>query len=267
LTGENQPRYRVPWRIRWLGVQRIVRGQPASCAADMARMLAVAPAPPRFDGLEHIPLSGPLLVTQNHFSRPGLGAWWATSLAFTAIARARGHEPVWMVTSEWYYQDFVRSAVITPLTRWLFGRAARVWGFLPMPPDERDLARRAAAVRQTLERARALFAHGGALGIAPEGRGETVLLQPPAGAGRVLLRLAAGITVLPVGICEEEGRLVGRFGPAYTLARRPGEEKRDEDARIASEVMAAIAALLPPAMRGPYGAAVHDGALAGVFGG
>ena len=40
-----------------------------------------------------------------------------------------------MVTSEWYYLDRLRSMAITPLTRWAFGHAARVWGFVPMPPD------------------------------------------------------------------------------------------------------------------------------------
>jgi 1-acyl-sn-glycerol-3-phosphate acyltransferase len=147
----------------------------------------------------------------------------------------------------------LRSATITPMTRWLFGRAARVWGFLLMPPDARDLARRAAAVRMTLEEVRRLFAAGGALGIAPEGQGEDVLVEPPTGAGRFLLRLAADVPVVPVGICEEEGRLVARFGPAYRLEAWPEEDKRSEDDRIRREVMSAIAMLLPQIARGPYG--------------
>ncbi len=218
----------------------------------MRAILAAAPSPPRIEGSEHIPLTGPLLITQNHYCRPGLGAWWGTALAFTAVASRRGVDPVWLVTSEWYYRDRLRSATITPLTRWLFGRAARVWGFLPMPPDGRELARRAAAVRRTLREVETLFAGGGALGIAPEGEGEDVLIEPPVGAGRFLLRLAANAPVVPVGLYEQEGALVARFGAAYRLAARPGEEKRGEDERIKTEVMTAIAALLPPAMRGPY---------------
>jgi len=157
-----------------------------------------------------------------------------------------------MVTSEWIYDDLLRSLTVTPFTHWAFGRAARVWGFLPMPPDERELARRAAAVRQSLQAARALFAAGGALGIAVEGRGEDVLIEPPAGAGRFLLRLAEGVPILPVGLCEENGALVARFGSPYHLAARSGEAKAAEDDRIKTEVMSAIAALLPPAARGPY---------------
>jgi 1-acyl-sn-glycerol-3-phosphate acyltransferase len=219
----------------------------------MARMLAAAPAPPRVEGVAHIPATGALLITQNHYCRRGLGPWWGTSLVFTTLAQRRGADPHWMVTSEWYYPDLWRTLTVTPFTRWAFGRAARVWGFLPMPPDARQLARRAGAVRQALTEARALFAVGGALGIAVEGQGEDVLIEPPAGAGRFLLRLAAGIPALPVGICEAEGALTAHFGPIYYLHPRPGEDKAAEEARIKGEVMGAIAALLPAAMRGPYG--------------
>jgi 1-acyl-sn-glycerol-3-phosphate acyltransferase len=121
-----------------------------------------------------------------------------------------------------------------------------------MPPDPRELARRAAAVRNTLTAVRSLFTQGGALGIAPEGQGEDVLVEPPRGAGRFLLRLAAAVPVTPVGICEETGRLTARFGPAYRLETRPGEDKDVEDDRIGWEVMSAIAALLPRSARGPY---------------
>jgi 1-acyl-sn-glycerol-3-phosphate acyltransferase len=244
--------YVIPRRVLLLGARRILAGRRALCSADMARILAAAPIPPRVEGIENVPQSGPLLITQNHYCRRGLGPWWGTSLIFTAIARRRGADPRWMVTSEWIYDDRLRSLTVTPLTHWAFGRAARVWGFLPMPPDERELARRACAVRQSLQAAKALFAGGGALGIAVEGRGEDVLIEPPAGAGRFLLRLAEGVPVLPVGLYEENGVLVARFGLPYYLATRPGAEKAAEDDRIKTEVMSAIAALLPPAARGPY---------------
>ena len=121
-----------------------------------------------------------------------------------------------------------------------------------MPPDARELSRRAAAVRRTLRDVESLFAGGGALGIAPEGQGEDVLIEPPAGPGRFLLRLATGVPVLPVGISEQDGALVARFGETYRLAARPGEDRRAEDERIKTEVMSAIAALVPAAARGPY---------------
>ena len=253
MNEPYRPHYRVPWSLRLLGLRRILVGRPVSCAADMARLLAAAPRPPRVEGVEQIPPAGALLVTHNHYCRPGLGAWWSTSLVSTTVARRRGADPVWLATSEWYYLDPLRSATITPLTRWAFGRAARVWGLLPMPPDERELARRAAAVRRVLHESRLIFAAGGALGIAPEGRGEDVLVEPPTGAGRFLLRLTAAVAdIVPVGIYEEGGTLVARFGPAYRLAAHPGEDKRAEDERIKTEVMTAIAALLPAGARGPY---------------
>jgi hypothetical protein len=223
------------------------------CSADMALVLAAAPVPPRVEDVDCLPCAGPALITCNHYCRPGhIGAWWGTSLVFTAAASQRGQDPAWMITSEWYYLDRLRSATITPVSRWAFTRAARAWGLLPMPPDARDLAGRAAAVRHALTAARQLFAEGGALGIAPEGEGETVLLEPPRGAGRFLARLARDAIVVPVGICEEGGRLTARFGPPYRLNERPGEDKRVADDRIKTEVMTAIAALLPNAMRGRY---------------
>lgn len=259
MTPVAGPRYVVPWRLRLLGAWRVVRGRPASCSADMLRILAAAPVPPRAEGVENIPRSGPLLVTHNHYCRRGLGPWWSASLVFTTVARCRGCEPRWMVTSEWYYLDLLRSLTITPMTHWAFGRAARVWGFLPMPPDERQLARRASAVRLALRQAEVLFAEGGVLGLAPEGRGEDVLIEPPRGAGRFLLRLARDVPVLPVGLYESGGTLVARFGQPYRLASRPGEDRRSEDDRIRTQVISAIAALVPPGMRGPYGVARSDG--------
>ncbi len=249
---DPRPRYAIPWSVRLLAARRVLRGRPASASADMARVLAAAPVPPRVEGSENIPLTGPVLITQNHYCRRGLGPWWGTSLVFTTLAQRRGADPAWMVTSEWYYLDLLRTLTVTPFTRWAFGHAARVWGFLPMPPDERELARRAWAVRQALTAARALFAAGGALGIAVEGRGEDALIEPPAGAGRFLLRLAAGIPILPVGIYEADGALTARFGPVYHLHPRPGEDKAAEEARIKGEVMQTIAAVVPEGMRGPY---------------
>ncbi len=261
--SEPSPRYVVSWSVRLRGVYRVLAGRPASGSLDMASLLAAAPVLPRIAGDEHIPHTGPLLITQNHYCRRGLGPWWGTSLIFTTVAQRRGADPRWMVTSEWYYLDWLRTITVTPFTHWAFGRAAKVWGFMPMPPDERQLARRASAVRVALGGARQLFAAGGALGIAVEGRGEDVLIEPPRGAGRFLLRLTEGVPVLPVGLSEQDGALLARFGEPYRLAARPGEDKRVEDERIKTEVMSAIAALLPPAARGPYCRESRDRRLPG----
>ena len=210
LSDLPRPRYVVPWSVRFLGARRLLQEKPASCSEDMARLLAAAPLP-RVDGVEYIPPQGPVLVTTNHYCRPNLGPWWGASLVLTTLARRRKADPAWIVTSEWYYLDWLRSLTVTPVTRWVFGRAARVWGFVPMPPDARELARRAAAVRRALGQARTLFTMGGALGLAPEGQGEDILVEPPRGAGRFLLRLAAGIPILPVGLMEEGGVLLARL--------------------------------------------------------
>jgi hypothetical protein len=83
----------------------------------MTRMLAAAPHAPEVVGIESILAAGPLLIIHNHDCRTGLGPWWGTSLVFTTVAHQRGADPAWMVTSEWYYFDRLRSATITPLDR------------------------------------------------------------------------------------------------------------------------------------------------------
>jgi hypothetical protein len=57
--------------------------------------------------------------------------------------------------------------------------------------------------------------------------------------------------VLPVGVFEDEGRLVIRFGRPYILAVPDGAG--DVDRAAVKQVMRRIAELLPEGMRGVFG--------------
>ena len=97
-----------------------LRGERRSFAEDSRLCLEKLPAPLEVLGKDHIPQTGPCLVTVNHYARSGFGAWW---LAF-AVSAALPIEVHWVFTAEWTYQDYLRRRLITPATRWIFEKLA-----------------------------------------------------------------------------------------------------------------------------------------------
>lgn len=192
-----------------------------------------------------------LVLAVNHYNRPGFGAWWI-ALSIAAAVQADMH---WMMTAAWVYPDRLRSWTVTPLSRWVLTRVARSYGFTstpPMPPRPRDYLARAAALRTLL---RALDkSTSPVLGIAPEGfdSGDGSLQRPAAGVSHLFHHLwLRGMTFVPVGVFEEGGRLITRFGPPLDVATNtvnadPGAEQ------LLEQVMRGIAACLPPALHGHY---------------
>jgi hypothetical protein len=204
----------------------------------------------RIFGLENVPASGPCLLTVNHYSRPGFGAWW---IAF-AVAACVPVEMHWAMTGELTYPGKWFAPLGQVISRRVLARLARVYGFTsmpPMPPRPKDIAARARAVRDVLEHARA---HPDAvLGLAPEGMDDPGgnLTLPPAGAGRFISLLArAGFPILPVGCYEQEGALCLHFGKQYTLPTLSQHSPAERDRLAAEIVMGRIAALLPVELRG-----------------
>jgi 1-acyl-sn-glycerol-3-phosphate acyltransferase len=221
---------------------------------DAARLLRILRPQPQVEHVSFIPPEGPFVVVMNHYCRQGLGPWWGVFLIGQAMARQRTEsgEVRWVMTNGWTYQDPIRSRLLTPLTRWLFRKIARSYGFVsmpPMPPDPLQLEERAQAVRKALSLAR----EGAMIGLAPEGRDSSdgSLIEPPAGAGRFLLLLAkAGLCTLPAGVAEKDGALTVSFGEPFTLQAQAGLEKRQQDGRAGEAVMVAIGKLLPPELWG-----------------
>ncbi|MGC8780704.1 MAG: hypothetical protein ACP5UQ_07555 [Anaerolineae bacterium] len=246
------PRYGYPWRTvlgmagqALFGGRRSFRADACACVGRLRPALQLC-------GAEHVPTCGPALIAVNHYHRPGFGAWWI-ALAVASVVPAEMH---WAMTDEWTCTGRSYAPVGRAGSRWLLRRVAAVYGFTtmpPMPPRSEDAIRRALAVRRLLEFVRD---HPAAvLGLAPEGRDtpDGVLSRPAPGTGHLIRRLATlGFRIVPAGAYEQDGRLCLRFGPAYQLEVPPGVSGREADRLVAQTVMRAIAALLPPSLRGEF---------------
>jgi 1-acyl-sn-glycerol-3-phosphate acyltransferase len=263
IGSEEMRRYRLPRRPLASFLLSAVALRPRSFAHDARLVIGGLDPAPEVRGGEQIPALGPCLVTCNHYSRPGLGAWW-TVLAITAALadhRTAGADTQvrWVMAGAWTYpRGNWRGRVWTPLTGWAFDRVARIYGFVtmpPMPPDPGQVEARAMAVLRTLRLARRLVQEGGVLGLAPEGRDACTRDgcgagvpggpgEPPKGAGEFMaLLVRAGLPILPVGVAEPGGRLCLSFGPPF-VPDMPAD--RDERERaVAGQVMAAIGRQLP----------------------
>lgn len=243
--------YRVPVRVAGPLVWAAAMGRRRSFVTDAWK--AVQALPHLVVGVEHIPASGACLVLCNHYTRPGLGAWWiALSVTGVVAAHRSAHVPVdmhWVMTAGWRFgEGDWRRWAIAPLTRWAFARVAVTYDFVtmpPMPPAPHEMGERTLAVLHTVRLAQRLATEGGLLGLVPEGRDTGQLLgAPPEGAGDfIALLVATGMPVLPVGIAEEEGRLRLSFGAPFVPAIP--SRRADRDRAVIAQVMAAIAAQLP----------------------
>jgi hypothetical protein len=235
--------------------------RPRSFAADSRLAMAGVRPEPQIMGGEQIPGTGPCLVVCNHYGRPGFASWWLALSIQAAVAARReaGADPQihWVMTAAWTYPPGTwQDRVVTPLTRWAFGRVAKVYDFVsmpPMPPRPFEVEARAVAVLRTARMARQAARDGGMIGLAPQG-GDVAerLAPPPAGAGEfIALLVGAGLPVLPVGVAEDGERLWLWFGPAFVPeipARCDGRDRA-----VSDQVMVALGRLLPGAGAEPQG--------------
>jgi hypothetical protein len=239
---------------------RVLRQAPSSLSGDAALLLAGVHPPPRTEHGENIPADTPFVLTVNHYDRPGLAAWWGASTMLCAIAARRTREPRDVhlaMAREWWYPAGFGRAIKQPLTRWFFGHLAKTYGLVTLPPAlDRPEFRGQGAL--AIRRAIALTRRNPPelVGLAPEGHtGDGLALcRPPAGAGGLVLLLThQDIPILPVGIYEDEDwQLTASFGPPYVLTVPPNMNKKEQDARAASQVMVQIGRQLPERMWGEY---------------
>ena len=243
---------------------RVLLGIRSSPSHDAALLLKGAHPAPRVLNADNIPPDSPFILVVNHYDRPGLGAWWGIAPLLCAIATQRACEPreVHMAMArEWWYPGGFGRAVKQPFTRWLFGRIAKAYGTITLPPviDEYH-GTGALAIRRSLALTRG--DNPQLIGLAPEGRTghNQTLCEPPVGAGLFLLLLAHDvIPCLPAGIFEDDARvLTVNFGtPFYQrVPRHLPREVRDREA--ARQVMVAIGRLLPERMWGVFSQPVNQ---------
>jgi 1-acyl-sn-glycerol-3-phosphate acyltransferase len=186
-------------------------------------------------GQEYIPPSGAFIAVGNHIGRLDAG------LVFYLL----GRQDVTMLVAE-KYRDYA-------LARWFVRALDAVW----VNRFNADFA----AMRETLERLR----RGGVVIMAPEGTRSPTGSLIEGRAGAAYLAARTGLPVLPVGISGTEdrqvvanlrrmrrARITVRVGQTFTL---PPLEKSGREAALqkaTDEIMARIAALLPPGQRGVY---------------
>jgi len=200
-----------------------------------------------FTQLAGNPAARGALLTINHYSAPGFGAWWFVILTSAAVPV----EIHWVVASGW-----TNSGWLTGFTHWIFPRGAHLLGFTPMaamPPDPCQMQQRASAVRSVLRYASCT--PGVVVGMAPEGgdRPGGVLGQLYPGVGRFLHQISQSCpTIIPVGVWKDQGRIRVNFGSPYLLEVAPGLSTQAIDQQVGDTVMRKIASLLPDALRGMY---------------
>lgn len=182
----------------------------------------------RASGVEHIPRTGPLLLTLNHLGgADGVLVVALTPRTVTGVGIARSLD--WPVV----------------------GRVLRSYGLIPVEQNTPD--------RSALKAALAVLEAGGALAIAPEGHESRTGLLEPGQAGPAFLAQRSGAVIVPVAISGTRNAVVLAawkqlrrptvtltFGPAYHLP--PGLSRRE----AADEIMRRIAEMLPPEQRGVY---------------
>lgn len=228
----------------------LLSGRKRDVRADSRALVSGLRPGPLMLGKENIPVAGPFLVTLNHYSRPGFFILWAAA----AISAALPGPSIWLMTGAWTNREGGLDRLRTWMTGVLFARLAQIYGLVtmpPMPPVPEDSAERALSVRRLLRRQRET--PDAIVCIAPEGMDFPggALGEPQTGTGKMLLQTArlAG-WALPVGVYEQEGRLIIRFGKPYVLVNPEGAV--DADRAACDAVMRRIAELLPEGMRGVY---------------
>lgn len=248
----NQWKPPIPWKVVAPLILAALLGKKRPFHKDAQACIGLLQPPLQVFGTENIPPTGPYLLTINHYTRPGLDAWWMALAASSALPV----EIHWITAEAWAYTDPLRSLLFTPVTRWAFRRVEAVYGFTPMPPippRPHETLARARAVRQALEYARRT--PQAVIGLAPEGGDSpgAVLGTPPSGVGRFISHLAEqGLHILPVGVYEAGGCFCLRFGLLYDLELVSDLARDKRDRLVSWIVMSHIARLLPQRLQGAF---------------
>ncbi|MFI5273314.1 MAG: lysophospholipid acyltransferase family protein [Ktedonobacterales bacterium] len=200
-----------------------------------ARLIVPLVAKLRTVGLEHVPPTGPVLLAMNHIH------WMDIPLASLRVPR-RTH---YMAKIELFGKP-------------VLGGFIRELGAFPVRRGEGD--------REAIRTAERLLARNGVVVIFPEGHRSDngALIQAHPGAAYLALR--TGVPVVPVAISGTRQVFKGlhygpwrpeviiRYGHPVTFGSG-GRVAKENVARATDDIMYRIAALLPPAQRGPYGSA------------
>ncbi|MCB2209480.1 1-acyl-sn-glycerol-3-phosphate acyltransferase [bacterium] len=230
MTSSRLERYKKEYPYpRKLFIRGILRAEISFLTGLLTQL--------RVEGQDNLPEEGPLIVVFNHFHFLD---------AVVAI-----HVMPWPLE---FLADFEMPNV-SPLLK-VF---PDLYGTYDVAQGTPNL--------DALRASEAILAQGGVLGIFPEGRIEHPTLRP-ALPGAAFVALRTGVPIVPVGIYSEDHwdipgtirrekrrlrvtcRIGEMFGPLEVENRR--RPSRDAIDKAGDKIMSAIAAQLPPSVRGAY---------------
>jgi len=246
------PTYPFPWGVIPGLLSSSITGVHRIFKVDAQFIIKSLPNPLNVSGRENLPSCGPVVITANHYSRPGFSMLWMAA----AVSSLSSQDIRWVMTRAWTYPGMFRNYFLGGLSRFFLGQIARDYQFIPMPaipPQPGEAIGRAMAIRK-LFRLIALEPQA-IIGLAPEGQdipGHT-LGWPPPGAGRLILELARkGFLIAPVGISENQDCLCLNFGKIYPIELCGNIPAKEADHLVSQITMQHIARLLPLEMRGEF---------------
>ncbi len=215
-----------------------------SLSIDSAHLCARIRPPIIYSNLQNIPSTRPLLITTNHYHRPGFNTAWI-ALALSAVFNQEVH---WIMSNEWLFEGSPFAFLLRPIMRFILRSITLSYGFLPMPtmvPGFSTPQERTSGVRAVIEFLRCN--PNAILGLTPEGMdslGEDLRL-PPSGAGRFILHLQQmGAVILPAAVFEQNGALHVNFGNPTRLNPPPHLPPSELDRWAREAVMQPIGELL-----------------------
>jgi len=227
-------------------------GKPRSLAKDTTDfVMSGLPAAPIVRGEDNIPERGPFIVVGNHYERPGLWMAWPALMTSEVIRRRTGQDVRWVAIEEWESFSVLGIQITSRMIRYVFERTFRTYGLLAMSPPTAPPNARAQSMRLAAHAIRS----GEVIGIMPEGTvGATPeLLEAREGVGAFLMFLSSPkAPLLPVGLYEEDGRLVVQFGEPLHQSLPSSLAKAERDHWMRDVVMLAIRNLIPGALWGAY---------------
>jgi len=251
----DAPKYSYPPGVLAAFVRDLLLLRKRNFHRDAQACIASLHSPLHVTGQENIPQQGPCVITVNHYHRQGFDAQWL-ALAIASLVPWNMH---WIMTSEFTYPGKWYERFGTIGSKFLLERIAYVYDFFsmpPMPPREKDVEARAAAVRKVLKYVTCAEEAGPILGLAPEGYDASktgVLARPFKGVGRFGLLLSkAGLKFVPVGAYEMDGCLHLSYGNAYALKVARERSADGKDYCASQIIMENIARQLPVHLRGEF---------------
>ncbi len=243
LVLNPYPSYLFPKKLAVEIILSLFRNKKRCISSDAVRAISGVLPPIQVINEKNIPNEGPGLVTLNHYSRPGFSIVWAA----LGISAQLPEKHLWLMTNAWTNRTRGVDQLRTRISRILFRQLAGMYGFItipPMPPAQDELTERTMSIRKLMR-----FIHENPdtiLCIAPEGQDfeHGKFGEPPEGTGIFIFQIQKHLEqIIPVGVWEEEGRLILRFGEPYSLDK--GCRNNDSDMEISDLVMDKIASLLP----------------------